>query len=125
MKTNLGYEMTYKGATHNIPLYPSTTKKQIIDWDIGEIYGPFILELPVSGWSNKQQIVPLNGVTVNDKVRCVKMLVGTEEQMKAQDFAYGLLDPKIGIESFNNQIKFTCTNEVPNVDIQVQVMWTK
>ena len=49
----------------------------------------------------------------------------TEEQMQAQQEAYALIDPKIGIESLQNAVRFTCTDAVPTVDIKVQVHWYK
>lgn len=125
MPSNLGFEMTYKGNGVNVPLHPTTIIDQVLGWNIGDVYGPYILTLSASAWSNNQQTVTVDGVTVDDRVKCVKVLTGTKTEMEAQDIAYNLLDPQVGIESLNNQIKFTCTNSVPSIDIQVQVMWTK
>ena len=125
MPSNLGFEMTYKGNGVNVPLHPTTNIDQVLGWNIGEVYGPYVLTLSASTWSNNQQTVAVDGVTVDDRVKCVKVLTGTETQMKAQDVAYNLLDPQVGIESLNNQIRFTCTDNVPNIDIQVQVAWTR
>lgn len=125
MPTNLGFELIYKGNNVNIPLYPVTTIEQTLGWDIGEIYGPYTLTLSVNNWNNKQQIIQLEGVTEDDKVKCVKILTGDLEQIKVQNNAYNLLDSKIGIESLQNQIKFTCTNQIPTVDLTVEVMWTR
>lgn len=125
MPSNLGFEMTYKGNGVNVPLHPTTNIDQVLGWNIGDVYGPYVLTLSASAWSNKQQTVAVDGVTVDDRVKCVKMLIGNQEEMEAQDAAYALLDYKVGIESLNNQIRFTCTDAVPNIDIQVQVSWTK
>ena len=124
MPSNLGFELTYKGNEMNIPLYPTTVVDQVLGWNIGKVYGPYVLTLKSTDWLNKQQIIALEGVTVNDKVKCVKVLNGTQTVMQEQNTAYNLLDPQIGIESLNNQIRFTCTDTVPNIDIQVQVSWT-
>lgn len=125
MPSNLGFEMTYKGNGVNVPLHPITNIDQVLGWNIGDVYGPYVLTLSSNAWLNKQQIIMVNGVTVDDKVKCVKVLTGNQEEMTAQDAAYNLLDPQIGIESLNNQIKFTCTNKVPEIDIQVQIAWTR
>lgn len=125
MPSNFGFEMTYKGNGVNVPLHPTTNIDQVLGWNIGEVYGPYVLTLSASAWSNNQQTVAVDGVTVNDKVKCIKVLTGTQVEMAAQDAAYNLLDPQIGIESLNNQIKFTCTNKVPEIDIQVQIAWTR
>lgn len=125
MPGNLGFEMTYKGNGVNVPLHPTTNIDQVLGWNIGEVYGPYVLTLSASAWLNKQQIVTVNGVTADDKVKCVKVLTGNQEEMVAQNTAYSLLDSQVGIESLNNQIRFTCTDNVPNIDIQVQVAWMK
>lgn len=125
MPSNLGFEMTYKGNGVNVPLHPTTNIDQVLGWNIGEVYGPYVLTLSASAWLNKQQTVTVNGVTVDDKVKCVKVLTGNQEEMVAQNTAYSLLDSQVGIESLNNQIRFTCTDNVPNIDIQVQVAWTR
>lgn len=125
MPSNLGFEMTYKGNGVNVPLHPTTNIDQVLGWNIGEVYGPYVLTLRASAWSNNQQTVTVDGVTADDRVKCVKVLTGSQEEMEAQDAAYSLLDPQVGIESLNNQIRFTCTDNVPSIDIQVQVAWTK
>ena len=117
--------MTTKSTNGNlIPLYPTTTKEQVLGWDIGEAYGPYIFYL--NQWTGKQCTLPLTGLTSNDIVKCVKILYGTKEEMILQDQAYSLLDPIIGVESLNNEIRFTCTNETPqNIVLKVQVSWTR
>lgn len=125
MPNNLGFELTYKGNGVNVPLHPTTIIDQVLGWNIGDVYGPYVLTLSASAWLNNQQTVAVDGVTVDDRVKCVKVLTGNQEEMEAQDAAYALLDYRVGIESLNNQIRFTCTDAVPNIDIQVQVAWTK
>lgn len=123
MPSNLGFTLSYNSQNGYIPLYPNTPQSQVIDWDLGEAYGPYQLSLPASGWQNNQQTVILNGVTSSDILYCVKVLTGTQQQMEAQDKAYSLLDPYVGIESLENAVKFTCTSSSPTVDLVVQVNW--
>lgn len=119
-----GFVLSIKAEDNGYtPLYPETTKDQVIGWNIGEVYGPYSLTLSASNWVNKQQIVNLNGVTSNTIVFCTNVLSGDQSNMINQENAYALLDPKYGIESLNNQLKFTCTNAVPEIDINVQVWW--
>lgn len=122
MPSNLGFTLNYKGQVGWIPLYPNTIQSQVIDWKLGESYGPYELTLPASGWQNNQQTLTLDGVNSDDILYCVKVLSGTQEQMIAQDQAYGLLEHYSGIESLNNQVKFTCTS-TPTVDFTVQISW--
>lgn len=125
MPNNLGFTLSVKNTQGNyIPLYPNTIQSQVIDWEVGEVYGPYTLSLPASGWSNNQQTVVLPGISPNNIPFCVKVLSGTASEMIAQDQAYSLLDPLVGIESLENQVRFTCTNTVPAVDLQVQIYWT-
>ena len=123
--SNLGFVMTIK-ATNGVlvPLYPQTIKDQVVDWNIGEVFGPYQFTLLASGWINNQQTITLDGVSSTNIVVCTKILTGTQEQMIAQDQAYSLLDPLIGVESLQNQIRFTCKS-TPTVDFTVSVSWTK
>lgn len=123
MPSNQGFTLSYKGQNGYIPLYPNTTTDQVIDWDLGNYYGPIQITLLESNWSNNQQTIAVNGVTSNDILNCVKVLSGTEAEMEAQDEAYSLLDPYIGIESLENGIRFTCTSSSPTVDLTVQIDW--
>ena len=123
MPSNLGFTLNYKGQAGWIPLYPNTIQSQVIDWKLGESYGPYELTLPVSGWQNNQQTLTLEGVNSDDILYCVKVLSGTADEMKAQDKAYSMLDPRIGIESLDDQVRFTCTSESPTVALTVQVHW--
>ena len=126
MPSNLGFELNILANNGSyVPLHPKTTTSQVIDWKMGEVVGPYTLELLASGWVNKQQTLALNGITPDDIPYCLKILEGTEEQMQAQQEAYALIDPKIGIESLQNAVRFTCTDAVPTVDIKVQVHWYK
>lgn len=125
MPSNLGFTMTIKAIDGTlVPLYPKSTKDQVLGWNIGESYGPYQFTLKTSGWNNNQQIVTLDGVMDTDILRCTKVLTGTKEEMIAQDEAYSLLDPVTGIESLPNQIRFTCTS-TPSVDFTVSVSWTR
>ena len=123
--SNLGFVMTIKANDGTlVPLYPKTIKEQIVGWNAGEVFGPYQFILTTNGWVNNQQTVTLNGVTEEDIVSCVKVLSGTEEEMIAQDQAYGLLDALTGVESLQNQIRFTCTS-TPSVDFTVSISWTR
>ena len=123
MPTNQGFTLSYKGQNGYIPLYPNTTVDQVEDWNLGDCYGPIQITLLASNWSNNQQTIAVNGVTSNDILNCVKVLSGTAEEMTAQDEAYSLIDPYIGIESLENGIIFTCTSSSPTVDLTVQIDW--
>lgn len=123
--SNLGFELTYKTANSNVALYPRTIKSQVLGWNVGEMFGPYTLTLLQSQWSQGSITLPLEDVISTDRVKCIKLLSGTPEEMTAQDRAFNLIDPLTGIESKNGQIKFTCTNVVPTVDLQVQVSWTR
>ena len=106
------------------PLYPILPKSQVIGWDAGEIVGPYTLELKATDWVRNIQTLDLNGVSAEDVVHCVKVLEGTEEQMLAQYEAYQRLNPRTGVQSLSNQIKFTC-DEIPQANFKVLVWWTK
>ena len=123
MPSNQGFTLSNKVQNGYIPLYPNTTTDQVIDWDLGNYYGPIQITLLASNWSNNQQAIAVNGVTSNDILNCVKVLSGTAKEMEAQDEAYSLLDPYIGIESLENGIRFTCTSSSPTVDLTVQIDW--
>lgn len=123
--SNLGFVMTIKANDGTlVPLYPKTIKEQVVGWNTGEVFGPYQLTLTTNGWVNNQQIVTLNGVAEEDIVSCVKVLSGSKEEMVAQDQAYGLLDALTGVESLQNQIRFTCTS-TPSVDFTVSISWTR
>lgn len=125
MSTNKGFTLQYKTNNDSyVPLYPRTIQDQILNWGIGEVYGPYTFVLSAENWVNNQQTINFNGITANDILNCVKVLSGTEAEMKAQDDAYSLLSPTGGIQSANNQVIFTC-DSTPPIDIQVQIWWTK
>ncbi len=125
MPSNLGFTMTIKANDGTlVPLHPKTTKDQVLGWDIGESYGPYQFTLDVAEWSNNQQTVSLNGVMPTDILKCTKVLSGSQEEMIAQDQAYSLLNSLTGIESLQNQIRFTCTS-TPTVNFTVSVSWTR
>lgn len=125
MADNLGFTMTIKANNGTlIPLYPQTTREQITGWNAGEVFGPYQFTLLANNWHNNQQTVNLNGVTSSDIVVCVKVLSGTKAQMIEQDEAYSLLDSLTGVQSLQNQIKFTCTS-TPQVNFTVSISWTK
>lgn len=122
---NLGFVMTIKATDGTlVPLYPQSIKDQIVGWNAGEVFGPYQFTLSANQWNNNQQIVDLDGVTPDDIVICNKVLSGTQSQMIAQEQAYGLLDTLTGVESLQNQIRFTCTS-TPTVDFTVQITWTR
>lgn len=126
MPQNLGFELNVKANNGNyVPVYPDTIKQQIIGWDRGEVYGPITVTLKANAWVNRQQTVTVQGIQSTDIPFCVKVLSGNQSQMQAQQEAYNLLDPYIGIESLTNRCRFTCTNAVPTIDITVQVEWTR
>lgn len=123
---NLAFELNIKANNGTyVPLSPNTVKSQIIDWSMGELYGPIQVTLPASGWQNLQQTVTVEGIQSTDIPFCIKVLSGTVDEMKAQDAAYSLLDPRVGIESLQNQCRFTCTSSAPTVDLTVQIHWTR
>lgn len=125
MEDNKAFAMKVKAndGTYNT-LVPDSVKQQVIDWGLGEIYGPYNFTLTAQNWFNNTQAIQFEEVTSNDKPICTKVLNGTKEQMIAQDKAYSLLDDKIGIQSVNGVIKFTCA-ETPKVDFEVQVWWSR
>lgn len=125
MPSNLGFTMIIKANDGTlVPLYPKTTKDQVLGWDIGESYGPYQFTLDAAEWSNNQQTVSLDGVMPTDILKCTKVLSGSQEEMIAQDQAYSLLNSLTGIESLQNQIRFTCTS-TPTVNFTVSVSWTR
>ena len=120
---NLAFELNIKANNGTyVPLSPNTIKSQIIDWSMGELYGPIQVTLPASGWQNLQQTVTVEGIQETDIPFCIKVLSGTVDEMKAQDEAYSKLDSRRGIESLNNQIRFTAVS-TPVTDFQVQIHW--
>ena len=125
MPTNLGVTMSFKNNEGDyISLHPKTVKEQILDWNVGEVFGPYSFTLTANGWVDNLQTVELEGITENDIPYCLKILSGTQEEMIAQDQAYSLLDPITGIESLNNQVRFK-VKSVPTIDFQVQISWTR
>lgn len=121
----LGFVMTIKATDGTlVSLYPQTTKDQVVDWNAGEVFGPYQFTLPANEWNNNQQTVTLDGVTADDIVICNKVLSGTQAEMIAQDEAYALLNILTGVESLQNQIRFTC-DSTPTVDFIVSISWTR
>lgn len=123
MPTNKGFTLNYKGQNGYISLYPNTTIDQVEDWDLSSCYGPIQVTLYATDWNNNQQTIIVNGTTVNDIVNCIPILSGTQSEMQAQNNAYNLLDPYIGIQSMNNAIQFTCTSSSPAINLTVQLDW--
>lgn len=107
-----------------VPLYPTTTSSQVLNWSVGEVYGPYQITLSASEWSNNQQTAVIEGIEPTDIPYCVKVLDGTDAEMEAQDQAYSLLLPLTGVESQANQVVFTCSS-TPTVDFTVQISWTR
>lgn len=123
---NLGFEMTYKAQDGTlVPLHPRTTLEQVVGLNIGEIYGPYIFTLAASGWQGNKQTVTVSDITENDRPKCGKILSGSEEEIIAQNEAYNLLDSRYGIEAKNGQVVFSCKEESPTIDIQVQIVWSR
>ena len=123
--SNLGFVMTIKATDGTlVPLYPQTIKDQVVGWNAGEVFGPYQFTLLASGWGNNQQTVNLDGVTADDIVVCTKVLSGTQAEMIAQNEAYELLDTLTGVESLQNQIRFTCTS-TPTTNFMVSISWTR
>lgn len=127
MPSNQKFELNILNNNQQyVPIYLQSTSSQVLDWNIGEVYGPYSFVLPATNWTSaNSQAITLNGVTSNDVLNCINVLTGTQSQMQQQVEAYKLLDPNTGIQSSNNQIIFTCTNQSPTVDLQVQVWWTR
>ena len=125
MPSNEAFVFSFKGQNGYIPIYPNTPKAKVKDWTMGEVYGPFQVSLPASGWDDNSQTVALNGVTDTDVVYCVNILSGTQEEMQEQMRGYLCLDPQIGVQSQANSLVFTCTNKVPTVDLVIQVEWVR
>lgn len=123
--SNSGFAMTIKATDGTlVPLYPQTIKNQIVGWNAGEVFGPYQFTLSHTEWDNNQQTVNLNGITEDDIVVCTKVLSGTQPEMIAQDQAYSLLNTLTGVESLQNQIRFTCTS-TPTIDFTVSISWTR
>ena len=125
MPSNEAFVFSFKGQNGYIPIYPNTSKAKVKDWTMGEVYGPFQVSLPATGWDDNSQTVALNGVTDTDVVYCVNILSGTQEEMQEQVRDYLYLDPQIGVQSQANSLVFTCTNKVPTVDLVIQVEWVR
>lgn len=107
-----------------VSLYPETTTAQVLEWNIGNCYGPYVLTLSSDGWVDNQQTISLTEITSSDIVYCLKILSGTQQEMLNQEESYKCLNPHIGVNSLNNQIQFTC-DTVPQYDFQVQIYWTR
>lgn len=129
MPQNIGSTFTIKSNNGSmVPLYPNTIDKQVMNEAFGEEFGPYPVTLPVGNWVNRQQTVDMPGITSQDIPICLKVLSGTIDEMKAQDAGYTLLDPLIGIESLQGQVRFTLrstTNKLPRVDLNVVVSWNR
>lgn len=108
----------------HVPLYPSTSLSQVVQWEGQEVFGPFVFELNSANWNNNQQIFDLPEVLNTDIVKCVRILEGSKEDMQNQLKAYNLLDPLKGVESLNGEIRFTAT-KTPEHSVKVQVFWTR
>ena len=122
---NESFTLKFKNNNNQyVTLNPRTIKDQVIDFQLGKAFGPYILTLTQAGWQNNQQALDLAEIIDTDIPIVIKVLEGTSEEMNNQNAAYNLLTPNTGVESLNGQIKFTCTS-VPTVDFKVQVEWTR
>ena len=126
-----GFKLMVKNNENNyISLFPKTIKNQVIDYSMGSVYGPYNFTLETTGWTLDstsgmyKQTVTLADVLETDIVYCIKVLTGDAATMIAQDEAYSLLHPYLGVESLNGSITFAATAQ-PTVDFQVQVSWTR
>lgn len=126
-----GFKLMVKNNENNyISLFPKTIKSQIISYNMGAVFGPYDLTLETTGWTLDsasglyKQTLTVADVLNTDIVYCVKILTATAEEMIAQDDAYALLHPYLGIESLNGSIVFAATSQ-PAVNFQVQVSWTR
>ena len=127
MPRNQGIEIMLKTDNGYTPLHPEMPPDRIIGKVVGERYGPYTLSLTSANWANGKQTLELSNITEMDIPIVIKQLEGTKEEMIAQNLAYSLLDPIIGVESKNGSIIFTLTDsaKVPSVDFNVQVYWFK
>lgn len=126
MPINKGFTLNIKSNNNNyVNLYPNTIKSQIIDWNIGEVYGPYTITLYSSNWENNKQIVSLDGVEETDIIFCNKAFSDLDpiREQIIQDNNYALLLTN-GIQSLQNQIEFSCSSP-PTVDLNLQVFWTR
>lgn len=121
MPQNEGFEMNVKTDIGYIPLYPATTTHQVMGWKIGMVYGPYVLTLPANKWAYNKQIVSLEDVSSEDIVICSQVLTGRRDDKLVQDQAYALIT---GVMSLDSSVEFTCSTP-PDIDIQVQISWTR
>lgn len=106
-------------------IYLKTTQEQVIGWNIGELYGPYIIKLKASDWLSNNTLIYTGVPTTSDSVViCSLVTQGTEQQQRQQIVAYSLLDSNKGVESFSNRLIFSCKRK-PETDITLQVFWTK
>ena len=125
MASNKGFIMNVKNNNGRYTeMFPVTTREQILGWDIGDVFGPFDLTLRADSWQGNKQVLDLVGVEDTDILYCTKVLKGTKAQKSQQELAYKKLSPVNGIQSLRDKVQFTC-DSVPEVDINVQVWWTR
>lgn len=120
---NKGFTMKVKTANGYVGLYPQTLLKKIDDLNIGSTYKQ-IVTLPANNWQDLQQIVEVADILESDTPMVNKILEGTVEQMELQESAFNMLDPVVGVYSFDGKVRFTCKT-LPRVDFKVQIYWTR
>lgn len=116
--------MNYYNGTQYVSLYPYTTKEQSMGYNLGEIYGPIQITLPSANWNaSKTQTVNVSGIEETSQVFCVKILNTSNsiDIQKQENEAYNQL---VSVQSISNGLIFTCNN-VPQVDINLQIFWKK
>lgn len=125
MEDSKAFTMKIKAndGTYNT-LFPESVRRQVIDWGLGEIYGPYVFVLRADSWSNNTQTVQVPYILPSDYPICMKVLKGSLEEMKKQNDAYALLTSNGGIQSREDSIVFTCSSE-PEIDFEVQVWWSR
>lgn len=122
---NKSFTLKTKASDGNYnTLHPKTVKEQVIEWGLGEVFGPYNFTLKAEAWAENRQKITLNNVFPSDRPICIKALNGTKQDMIAQDEAYSLLRVNDGIQTDFNAIIFTC-DKTPTVDFQVQVWWCR
>lgn len=115
-------------AGNSVKLNPRTVTSQALTPPLGQVFGPFTLTLNTNSWNSttKQATLTLTDITNTDiPIVCLSYKSGLGYDLQKQRTAFNLLDPIIGVESLNGQIRFTCTTSVPTVALQVEVSWTR
>ena len=119
-----GFNLKTKVDAGYATLNPITSVTQVLNLDAGKVFGPYIFTLELDNWVLNQQTFAAPELVSTDIPMVTKVLIGTVDQMKAQNTAFGLLDSDTGVESLDGEIIFT-TTRTPDTTYQVQVWWTR